>query len=122
VGCAYGLRETLQTHQVSRCIGRLLVVIALTFCASGCSFYAAGRTLIDYPVETLECFPACPSDTEPITLRHPVAGTLVECGPYPYAVSSSMAAVYRTERRQCVERYQRQGYVRLARAEDKGGR
>lgn len=89
------------------------MVIALAAGTSGCSFSTAGRTLIDYPVETLECFTACPSSTEPIMLRHPVVGTTVECGPYPNALYSSMAAVYRMERRQCVERYQRQGYVRL---------
>ena len=70
--------------------------------------------LIEQPLDTLECFPECPSYTEPILLHHPGTGITVECGPYPYALYSSMAAGYRTERQQCVAQYQRQGYVRLA--------
>jgi hypothetical protein len=70
---------------------------------------------MEYPEESRQCFPGCPSYTATITLRHPTDGTVVECGPYPYALYSSMAAVYRRERLQCVEYYQRQGYIRLVR-------
>ena len=81
---------------------------------SGCSLYATGRGLIEQPLDTIECFPECPFYTEPILLRHPDTGVIVECGPYPYALYSSMAAGYRAERQQCVAQYQSQGYVRLA--------
>ena len=91
----------------------LLVVMLLAVLMSGCSLYAAGRTLIEQPWNTLACFPECPFDTESILLRHPGTGAVVTCGPYPYALYASMAAGYRVERQQCVAQYQWQGYVRL---------
>jgi hypothetical protein len=111
-----------QTTQASKARRVWLIVILLASVVSGCSFYDAGRTLIEQPLETLECFPECPSYTEPIVLRHPGTGVTVACGPYPYALYSSMAAGYRAERQQCVAQYQRQGYVRLARAEAQSSR
>jgi hypothetical protein len=122
MGHAHHRKKTGPGSQIGRRVGRLLGIIILAGLASGCSFSAAWRTLHDYPEETLECFPACPSVTEPMLLRHPATATLVECGPYPYALYSSMAAVYRLERRQCVERYQRQGYVLLPRVEAQSAR
>ena len=103
-----------QTIQASKIRGALLIVMLLASAVSGCSFYETGRTFIEQPGETLECFPECPSYTESIVLRHPDTGVTVACGPYPYALYSSMAAGYRGERQQCVAQYQRQGYVRLA--------
>ena len=91
-----------------------LGVMLLAALVSGCSLYAAGRALIEQPLDTIECFPECPFYTEPILLRHPGTGVMVACGPYPYALYSSMAAGYRAERQQCVAQYQWQGYVRLA--------
>ncbi len=111
-----------QTTQASKARRAWFIVTLLAFVVSGCSFYDAGRTLIEQPLETLECFPECPSYTEPIVLRHPGTGVTVACGPYPYALYSSMAAGYRAERQQCVAQYQRQGYVRLATAEAKSSR
>lgn len=116
------VRCTKRSRHTGCSLGPLLVVVLLVSLVSGCSFYAAGRTLVAYPLETIECFPECPYDTASVLLRHPVTDTLVECGPYPHALYASMAAVYRQERRQCVERYQRQGYIRLARAEFRHGR
>jgi len=95
-------------------LGAWLVVMMLAALVSGCSLYATGRGLIEQPLDTIECFPECPFYTEPILLRHPDTGVIVECGPYPYALYSSMAAGYRAERQQCVAQYQLQGYVRLA--------
>jgi len=111
-----------QTTQAGKTRKALLIVTLLASVVSGCSFYDAGRTLIEQPLETLECFPECPSYTESIVLRHPDTGVTVVCGPYPYALYSSMAAGYRAERQQCVAQYQRQGYIRLARAEAQSGR
>ena len=110
------------TTQASKICGTLLMVMLLASVVSGCSFYETGRTLIEQPGETLECFPECPSYTESIVLRHPDTGVMVACGPYPYALYSSMAAGYRAQRQQCVAQYQRQGYVRLARAEAQSSR
>ena len=115
-------RHYRQTTQIRTTHKALLIVMLLATVVSGCSFYDAGRTLIEQPMDTLECFPECPSYTEPIVLRHPSTGTTVACGPYPYALYSSMAAGYRADRQQCVAQYQRQGYVRLARAEAQGSR
>jgi hypothetical protein len=109
----YGYRRR-QTIHASHTLGALLVVMMLASLVSGCSLYASGRALIEQPLETIECFPECPFYTEPIFLRHPGSGIIVECGPYPYALYSSMAAGYRAERQQCVAHYQWQGYVRLA--------
>jgi hypothetical protein len=95
-------------------LGTWFAVLMLATLVSGCSLYGAGRTLIEQPLDTIECFPECPSYTEPILLRHPGTRVIVECGPYPYALYSSMAAGYRAERQQCVAQYQWQGYVRLA--------
>ena len=95
-------------------LGVWLVVMLLAALMSGCSLYASGRALIAQPLDTIECFPECPFYTEPILLRHPGTGVIVACGPYPYALYSSMAAGYRAERQQCVAQYQWQGYVRLA--------
>ena len=103
-----------QTIHASHTLGALLVVMMLAALVSGCSLYATGRTIIEQPLETIECFPECPFYTEPILLRHPGTGVIVACGPYPYALYSSMAAGYRAERQQCVAQYRRQGYVRLA--------
>ena len=103
-----------QTIHASRTLEVLLVVMMLAALVSGCSLYATGRTIIEQPLETIECFLECPFYTEPILLRHPGTGVTVECGPYPYALYSSMAAGYRAERQQCVAQYQWQGYVRLA--------
>ena len=103
-----------KTIYVRHTLGAWLVVLTLATLVSGCSLYAAGRALIEQPLETIECFPECPFYTEPILLRHPGTGLIVECGPYPYALYSSMAAGYRAERQQCVAQYQWQGYVRLA--------
>ena len=108
-----------QTTRASPTRRALLVVMLLASMVSGCSLYDTGRTLIEQPLETLECLPECPSYTEPIVLRHPDTGTTVACGPYPYALYSSMAAGYRAERQQCVAQYQRQGYVRLAKTEER---
>lgn len=102
------------TRHARPILGALLAVMMLAALVSGCSLYATGRTLIEQPLETIECFPECPAYTEPILLRHPGTGVIVECGPYPHALYSSMAAVYRAERQQCVARYQWQGYIRLA--------
>ena len=102
------------TTQASKTCGTLPMVMLLASVVCGCSFYETGRTLIEQPGETLECFPECPSYTESIVLRHPDTGVTVACGPYPYALYSSMAAGYRAERQQCVAQYQWQGYVRLA--------
>jgi hypothetical protein len=107
----YYRRKTIHTRHT---LGGLLVVMMLAALISGCSLYADGRALIEQPLDTLECFPECPSYTEPILLRHPETGITVQCGPYPNALYSSMAAGYRAERQQCVAQYQRQGYVRLA--------
>jgi hypothetical protein len=107
--CSYR-RQTIHTRYTR---GALLVLLILAALVSGCSLYAAGRALIEQPLETIECFPECPSYTEPILLRHPGTGGMVECGPYPYALYASMAAGYRAERQQCVAQYQWQGYVRL---------
>ena len=104
-------RKTIHARHT---LGALLIVVMLAALVSGCSLYAAGRALIAQPLDTIECFPECPFYTEPILLRHPGTGLIVECGPYPYALYSSMAAGYRAERQQCVAQYQWQGYVRLA--------
>jgi hypothetical protein len=111
VDYCHRLRKTIQVRHI---LEALLVVMMLAAMVSGCSLYAAGRTLIEQPLETVECFPECPFYTEPMLLRHPGTGIIVACGPYPYALYSSMAAGYRAERQQCVARYQWQGYVRLA--------
>ena len=103
-----------QTMHARHTHGALLVVMLLAVLVSGCSLYAAGCALIEQPLDTLACFPECPFYTEPILLRHPNTGAMVACGPYPYALYSSMAAGYRAERQQCVAHYQWQGYVRLA--------
>ena len=103
-----------QIIQISDTLGALCFAIMLAALVPGCSLYAAGRALIEQPLDTLECFPECPSYTEPVLLRHPGTGVIVECGPYPYALYASMAAGYRAERQQCVAQYQWQGYVRLA--------
>jgi hypothetical protein len=107
----YCHQKTIHTRYT---LGALLVLMMLTALVSGCSLYATGRALIEQPLDTIECFPECPFYTEPILLRHPGTGVIVECGPYPYALYSSMAAGYRAERQQCVAQYQWQGYVRLA--------
>jgi len=107
----YCCRKTMHARHI---LGALFVVMILATLVSGCSLYADGRALIEQPLDALACFPECPSYTEPILLRHPGTGATVECGPYPYALYSSMAAGYRAERQQCVAQYQRQGYVRLA--------
>ena len=107
----YYRRKTMHTRHT---LGVLLVVMMLAALVSSCSLYADGRALIEQPLDTLECFPECPSYTEPILLRHPGTGVTVECGPYPYALYSSMAVGYRAERQQCVAQYQWQGYARLA--------
>jgi hypothetical protein len=107
----YRLRKTIQA---SHTLGALLLIMMLAAMVAGCSLYAAERALIEQPLETIECFPECPFYTAPILLRHPGTGVIVECGPYPYALYSSMAAGYRAERQQCVAQYQWQGYVRLA--------
>ena len=112
-------RQTAQARNTSMA---WLIVMLLAAVMPGCSFYDAGRTFIEQPVETLECFPECPSYTEPIMLQHPSTGSIVSCGPYPYALYSSMAAGYRAERLQCVAQYQRQGYVRLAKTTQKSSR
>jgi hypothetical protein len=96
-------------------LGYLLVAITLLSLATGCSLYTTVRDVIDYPQDapdTLKCIVDCPSYTAPITLHHPETGTTVQCGPYPSALYSGMAMVHRTERRQCVQHYQEQGYVR----------
>jgi hypothetical protein len=103
-----------QTMHARHARGALLIVMLLAVLVSGCSLYAAGRALIEQPLDTLACFPECPFYTEPILLRHPGTGAMVACGPYPYALYASMAAGYRAERQQCVARYQWQGYVHLA--------
>jgi hypothetical protein len=103
-----------KTIRASHPLGAWLVVMLLVALLSGCSLYATGRAFVEQPLDTLECFPECPSYTEPILLRHPGTGVIVACGPYPYALYSSMAAGYRAERQQCVAQYQWQGYVRLA--------
>jgi hypothetical protein len=103
-----------KTIHTSHTLGAWLVVIMLAALVSGCSLYATGRTIIEQPLEAIECFPECPFYTEPILLRHPGTGVIVACGPYPYALYSSMAAGYRAERQQCMARYQWQGYGRLA--------
>ena len=103
-----------QTIHARYTLGALLVVMMFAALVSGCSLYAAGRALTEQPLDTIECFPECPFYTEPILLRHSGTGVIVECGPYPYALYSSMAAGYRAERQQCVAQYQWQGYVRLA--------
>ena len=110
------------TTQASKTCGTLLMVMLLASVVSGCSLYDTGRTFIEQPGETLECFPECPSYTESIVLRHPDTGVTVACGPYPYALYSSMAAGYRAERQQCVARYQQQGYVRLVKTPEKSSR
>jgi hypothetical protein len=107
----YCRRKTIHARHT---LGSLLIVMIFAALVSSCSLYADGRALIEQPLDTLACLPECPSYTEPILLRHPGTGVTVECGPYPYALYSSMAAGYRTERQQCVAQYQRQGYVRLA--------
>ena len=91
-----------------------LLIIMLAALVSGCSLYAAGRALTEQPLDTIACFTECPYYTEPILLRHPGTGVIVECGPYPYALYSSMAVGYRADRQQCVAQYQWQGYARLA--------
>jgi hypothetical protein len=106
----YGRRQTIHARHMR---GALFVVMLLAMLVSGCSLYAAGRALIEQPLDTLACFPECPFYTEPIVLRHPGTGAIVACGPYPYALYASMAAGYRAERQQCVVQYQWQGYVRL---------
>jgi hypothetical protein len=103
-----------KTRHARHTLGALFLMMLLAALTSGCSLYAAGRTLIEQPLDTIECFPECPAYTAPILLRHPGTGVLVTCGPYPYALYSSMAAGYRAERQQCVGQYQGQGYVRLA--------
>jgi hypothetical protein len=103
-----------QTRHASHILGALLVVMMLAALGAGCSLYATGRAFIEQPLDTIECLPECPFYTEPIFLRHPGTGVIVECGPYPYALYSSMATGYRAERQQCVAQYQWQGYVRLA--------
>jgi hypothetical protein len=107
----YCRRKTIHARYT---FGALFVLMMLTALVSGCSLYATGRAIIEQPLETIECFPECPFYTESILLRHPGTGVIVECGPYPYALYSSMAAGYRAERQQCVAQYQWQGYVRLA--------
>jgi hypothetical protein len=116
---SHRLRKTTQAGTTGRCLG---VVMLLVSVVSGCSLYTAGRALVEQPMDTLECFPECPAYTESIALRHPGTGTVVTCGPYPYALYASMAAGYRTERQQCVARYQQQGYVRRDKDEDKSSR
>ena len=106
----YCRRKSLHAHHT---LGALFVAMMLAALVSGCSLYGTGRALIEQPLETLACFPECPFYTEPMLLRHPDTDVMVTCGPYPYALYSSMAAVYRAERQQCVARYHRQGYVHL---------
>jgi hypothetical protein len=92
---------------------RGFIVIVWACLLAGCASSTMRRDVLDQSVEAVLCFIDCPSYTPPITLRHPQTATTVACGPYPYAVSAGTAAVYRQERRQCVERYQQQGYVRV---------
>jgi hypothetical protein len=92
-------------------LGYILVVITLLSLGTGCSFHTV-RNVIDNPQDGLECLIDCPSYTAPIALHHPETGVKVQCGPYPSALYSGMAMVHRTERRQCVQHYQEQGYVR----------
>lgn len=100
--------DTIVRLLIQSCIAGLLASVL-----SGCSLYTEGRLFVEQPLEVLECLPECPSSTEPMTLQHGVTGATVTCGPYPSALYSSMAAVYRQERRQCLARYQQQGYTRL---------
>jgi len=76
-----------KTRHASHLLGALLVVMMHAALVSGCSLYATGRAFIEQPLETIECLPECPFYTEPILLRHPGTGVIVECGPYPYALS-----------------------------------
>lgn len=53
---------------------------------------------------------AC-ATTDPVFLRHPQTGTVVQCGPYdfrPYQAAPSAML-----ERGCIEDYQRQGYERV---------
>ena len=95
-------------------MGSLYCLAGLLLCSviSGCSLYGTGRALINHPLEAIECLPECPWVTDSVTLLHSDTGVSVTCGPYPYALYSSMAEAYRLERRQCVTRYQEQGYLR----------
>src|SRR4030095_4109925 len=68
-----------QTIHASHTLGVLLVVMMLALLVSGCSLYATGRTLIEQPLEAIECFPECPFYTEPILLRHPGTGVIFWC-------------------------------------------
>src|SRR4030095_12520556 len=85
---AHHHRQTIQTNKTR---GAWLIIVLLASTVPGCSFYDAGRTFIEQRLETIECLPECPSYTEPIVLRHPSTGGVVACGPYPYALYSSMA-------------------------------
>jgi hypothetical protein len=50
--------------------------------------------------------------TQPVQLRHPQTGKVVECGPYEtYNASSKQTAAIRE--RGCIEDFKQQGYMRL---------
>ena len=61
------------------------------------------------------CFAACAS-TQPVTLRHPSTGLVVQCGPYKagFFDVGVGAPIYQRER-DCIADYQRQGYERAPR-------
>jgi len=50
--------------------------------------------------------------TSAVTLRHPITGVTVKCGPYAFDSLGRSAAVAMERERQCVSDYQRQGYER----------
>ena len=50
--------------------------------------------------------------TSAVTLRHPVTGVTVKCGPYAFDNLGRSAAVATERERQCVNDYQRQGFER----------
>lgn len=50
--------------------------------------------------------------TSAVTLRHPITGVTVKCGPYAFDNLGRSAAVAMERERQCISDYQRQGYER----------
>ena len=63
----------------------------------------------------LAAFIGC-ATTQPVTLRHPNTGAVVQCGPYKvnFFVGPVGGPVYQQER-DCIADYQRQGYERAPR-------
>lgn len=60
-------------------------------------------------------FVACTRTTQPVTLRHPNTGAVVQCGPYQDNFLGGLRAFVYQQERDCIADYQRQGYERAPR-------